>query len=269
MFLAACCIARLEHPYIAEWIDHHRAVGVERFVVYEDARPGEPPLAPVLAPWVAEGAVEIRPAPVGPRRQYEAYDDCLRLDGGRCEWIAFLDVDEFLVPTAAPDLHAYLADLDGAGGLAVHWLVFGSNGHRTKPAGTVAESYVRRSRRSFKANRLVKSIVRPRDVLGADSGHRFVHREGRPLVNELGEEVRHRAAPHTSRTIQLNHYWSKSHEEFFAKARRGDVADKDFLRRHVGRFETREALLAFYERSCNAVEDRAILRLREAARRST
>jgi hypothetical protein len=85
-FLAACCIARFEHFYIAEWIGHHRAIGVERY--------GAGGLARALARLRLE-----RPSNEAGRR--------------------------------------------GRG------------------------SHVRRARRSFKANRLVKSIVRPRDVLRA------------------------------------------------------------------------------------------------------
>src|SRR3712207_8426258 len=49
--------------------------------------------------------VRLLPWPVTlSRSQHWAYETCLRLFGREFDWIAFIDADEFLVPTAADDV---------------------------------------------------------------------------------------------------------------------------------------------------------------------
>lgn len=47
-------------------------------------------------------------------------------------------------------------------GLAVHWLLFGSSGHKTRPLGGMLRSYYRRLPALHAQHQLVKSIVRVR-----------------------------------------------------------------------------------------------------------
>ena len=90
------------------------------------------------------------------------------------DWLAFLDVDEFLVPRAAAAaailadpstarafLPTLLAAHAGAAALAVHWVMFGTSGHVTRPAGGTLAAYTRCTRDGDPENSHVKSVVAP------------------------------------------------------------------------------------------------------------
>ena len=67
-------------------------------------------------------------------------DECLRFNPDGADWVAAIDVDEFLYPSAGTSLpqHSRRTALLLAYAL-VRWKVFGSGGYRRKPAW-----YVRR-----------------------------------------------------------------------------------------------------------------------------
>ena len=259
-YLSACCIAKQEHAYLEEWIDYHLRVGVEHFFIYDDGDPGDQPLAELLAGHVARGTVEVRRAPAGARKQMLAYEDCLRRDAESSVWVAFFDVDEFLVPRAAPDVRTLLASREGEGGFGVNWLVYGSSGHAVPPPGGVIASYVWRSKPSFKANTQIKSIVRPTRARAARNPHAFDYAPGFHCVNERGRTVDDAWCRHGAETIQINHYFTKSRQEFMAKAQKGRAEGGRFTKRFVGSFDSAEEMFDYYDRKCSVVEDRFIQR---------
>jgi hypothetical protein len=259
-YLSACCIAKKEQPYIREWVDYHRLVGVEAFHVYDDGDPGDEPLAETLREHVASGLVQVHRSIGERRQQMQSYDDCLARHGAGSRWIAFIDVDEFLVPRSHADLRELLAAHEAEAGFAASWLTFGSSGHRTRPPGLVTWNYVLRSEAGFQHNTHVKSIVQPQRTLSARNPHAFDYRPGQRCVDERGRLVPDAFMENTTRTVQVNHYFTKSRAEFLEKAARGRADGGRFLKRQFGRFDNAEEMFEDFDRHCSVVEDRFIQR---------
>src|SRR5690242_10611520 len=95
-YLAACAIFFYgnEAPHLREWIEFHRLVGVERFLLYDNG--GTDEHLEMLAPYLEDEIVVIHDWPSRQSPQQPAYDDCLARHGPESRWIAFIDVDEFL-----------------------------------------------------------------------------------------------------------------------------------------------------------------------------
>lgn len=116
-----------------------------------------------------------------------------------------------------------------AGGIAVNWLIFGSSGHETKPEGGVLENYLMCSEKNFGPNHFIKTISDPSKILGFGNPHNPIYKFGFHNLNENGEishypqtkEVNHEK-------IRINHYFTKSKEEYIKKKNRGNVAFKEF-----------------------------------------
>lgn len=108
-FLGICAIVRNEGPYIHEWLTYHRAVGVERFTLYDNgstdntlteiARFGHP--------------VDVIPWP-GQAQQVPAYRDMLANRRHYAEWVAFIDADEFLTPRGDDGIKDILREIGRA-----------------------------------------------------------------------------------------------------------------------------------------------------------
>jgi glycosyl transferase family 92 len=215
-----CCIAKHEEPYFEEWIEYHLTIGVSRFYIYDNE--SSVPVSTTLKSYIDRGIVVVEPI-VGAQMQMVAHRKCLAKYGAECRWIAFIDVDEFIVPkTLTGNLVEFLEPYKNHGGLALFWLVFGSNGHLEKPRGLQVDSYTKRSLKSETRNGHIKSIVQPRFVKGVPKNpHHFYYRFFKYCVNENFERVKGAIAPHTSNKIQLNHYYLRSFNEFTHKVSRG------------------------------------------------
>ena len=60
--------------------------------------------------------------------QHKSYNACIDLFYDCFEWIAFLDVDEFLVLKNKNDVNSWLNCYDKYDAVGVNWRYYGSNG---------------------------------------------------------------------------------------------------------------------------------------------
>jgi Glycosyltransferase family 92 len=204
--LAVCAIFQNEAPYLAEWVTFHRLQGVERFYLYDNhSRDG---WRSEIRPELAEGVVTTRHWPYVPGQRI-AYTDCLKRRP-RDEWIAFIDIDEFLFSPSGETLDSLLPDYERWPGVGVEWAMFSLSGRREQPGDLVIDSYPLRDAYD---QRLIKSIVDPPRTVRCDSAHWFEFEFGLP-ADENGWPLAFPASKTTSFSrLRINHYASRSEEE--------------------------------------------------------
>ena len=250
-YLAVCAIYRDEGPYLREWVEFHRLVGVEKFFLYDNRSTDDH--HEQLAPYVASGEVEARAWPDDPG-QITAYAHCLETRRDEARWIAFIDIDEFLFsPTLAP-VPEILVDYERHPGVVVNWATFGSPDYKEPPEGLVTENYVWRAPDDHPRNKNVKSIVDPARTLHSIgvNPHCFAYKDGF-AVNELGHPLERVPFGVTDTVsfarLRINHYYIKSEAQWEAK-RTGRRANSGALRRYGpnrGRaFTVRDETIAAY-----------------------
>ena len=253
-YLSVCAILKDENIYLPEWIAYHRAVGVEHFYLYDNE--SGVPVATTLGAEVGSGLVSvIRQS--GRAQQGPAYEDCLARRRHDSVWIAFVDIDEFIVPKAEVDLRLVVKKYEQFGGVGFNWQVFGSSGLARRPEGLQIEGFTRRSVRRYSMNNHIKSIVRPTRALKYRDPHSFSYSESfcvnerfARLENAFNEPPLHEVA-------QINHYMLRSRQEYEQKVRRGAA---DGSKKTV-------PLLESWDREMNVEEDRDILRFADATKR--
>jgi len=193
-----------EGPYLREWIEFHRVVGVEKFYLYDNGSSDN--TRRILAPYIRAGIVEYTFFP-GEKMQLPAYADAIARHKMDTQWIAFVDLDEFIIPKSRARITEILDAIpDKVSQVVIDWAIFGSNGHEKKPRGTVIENYTMRARRSW----LYKSIVNPRMVFSVGCHE-----------HDIAGRTRHIS----KKVAQINHYHCKSWAEYQKRATRGDAFD--------------------------------------------
>jgi Glycosyltransferase family 92 len=224
-YLSVCAIYRDEAPYLREWVEFHRLVGIERFFLYNNLSVDDHLEA--LTPRIEDGTVVQTEWPMSPG-QRGAYDHCLQERRDQSRWIAFLDIDEFLFSPTGRPVPEILVDYEQWPGVGVNRLRFGTSGHSVRPDGLVIENYVRRARLG---RCLVKSIVDPRRTSRARTSHVFeyvdgvaVDENGKPLVPDQSATADSLTGdaytdPFTVSRLRINHYQTRSEQEFRRKAR--------------------------------------------------
>ena len=263
--LAICAIFKDEAAYLREWVEFHQLMGVERFYLYNNNSSDR--YLDALEQHIASGAVVLHEWP-RQHAQLQVYEHCLKTHGEETDWLAFIDVDEFLFSPKARPLPDVLADYAAHPGVGVNWVMFGSAGHKHKPKGGVLENFLRRGqletglpyphlRRpdgSYRAeNSHIKSIVQPSKMTGCANPHfmhyandaRAVDENGQPIDGSFTEKV-------SVEQLRINHYWSKSEEECRYKFAKG-LADGNGTR-DWAEFVAHDQIL-------NAVHDDTVLRV--------
>lgn len=261
--LAICAIFRDEAPYLKEWIEFHRLLGVEHFYLYNNRSSDD--YKTVLKHYIKKGIVELtdwnysyenigRWSPI----QCSSYTDCMMKNKGKVKWLAILDIDEFLFPVQENNLVDFLADYEEFGGLGVNWQMYGTS-HISKipEKKLLIEALWIKADKDYLENQHVKCVVQPDKATICRSPHFVDYEEGFYHVDANKKMFE---GPHTSTVdvskIRINHYWSRD-EDFFNRVK-------------IGRRQGwQEGIDNLYQRvdNLNNVEDRAIERFVPALRK--
>ncbi len=253
--LAIAAIIKNEAPYIKEWIEYHKLVGVEKFYIYDNESTDN--TKEILSAYIKSGEVIYKSFP-GERMQCKAYNHAVKNYKFECKYIAFIDIDEFILPLTNKNIFETVEDkLKGnpkTSGLAVQWLIFGSSGHKTQPNGLVIENYTLCAQEEFDYNKYVKTIANPRKINYFTDPHFPVYYKGFHNINSNGEIIKGSETNNKRcyKDIRINHYFTKSYEEFIRKRERGRSTSK-------GKHE----MSAFYNNDKNDIKDLKIIEYAE------
>jgi hypothetical protein len=223
--LAIVAIVKNEGSDILEWIAYHRVVGVDHFYLYDNE--SNDGTAVILSTLSAAGILTATYWPSTPaeNKQVSAYGDAVKRFCRQNHWVAFIDADEFIVPTEADGIPEVLAAYDDLAAIGIHWRVFGSANHELRAPGLVMDKFTRASAPDAAANRHLKTVARGPTItyanvhLTRNSGG--VHTLAREPIDYETRGLLNKVTPGP---LQINHYFCKSREEFEWKRSRGRAA---------------------------------------------
>jgi hypothetical protein len=235
--LGIAAIMKNEAPYLKEWIEYHRLVGVEKFYLFDNESSDN--TKEVLEPYIQSGEVEHIYFPgVGVKNQIRCYSEAVRRFRNKVKWLAVIDIDEFIVPATKSKIIEVINNIERElwrkrrkklFGFAVRWVPYGYDRHYKRPDGLVIENF----RKHGDPIMLSKSIFNPRAAIHAapSAVHTPVYLDLSFGVTECGENNPWKA-PVSINEIRINHYVTKSYEEYTQK----------MLRNKTGFPETRNIL---------------------------
>lgn len=228
--LTLCAIFRDECEILKEWIEYHKLVGVEHFILYNNLSRDD--FASILNPYIKSGIVTLIDWPKE-HSQMEAYADCVKKFRKETEWIGFIDLDEFVVPNGKYiTIYDFLKKFTyKAPFVIVYWRIFGSSGYidrdRTK---LVSESFTSCSYKFLNIGKYFYNTKFEYDAPKKNQDGFMHYRWGSlrnisiPPMNVFGKfcfyDI-HKVCGYCF-PIQINHYVIKSYNEYIEKkAKRG------------------------------------------------
>lgn len=260
--VAICVIARMEHDYLFEFVEHYIGLGVKKIFIYDNGRGDEP------VPQITRAQVEVinwRDREAG---QNSAYNDCYQKHGYDYGWIGFLDADEFVrLSDLHNDIATYLKDVGGhADVVLLNWRIMTDSGLIHKDARPVQQRLTHPMLPLDKCvkfadipeNDHVKAFVRGgiERLKFADTPHCPTKPTDMIAVNSNGERVKLSAfTPFQHRYAWIDHYHTKTAEEFLCKCRRGFP-----LGAHYEETYRRQAVDFFFKINERTPEKEALLR---------
>lgn len=233
---------RNEGPYILEWVAYHRSIGFTDILICTNGCIDESPR--LVDRLEALGLViHLRnDVPDGAEAQLSGYALAERhpvLDA--VDWAMVLDADEFLNIHVGRHHVDDLIDAVDATAVLVNWRVFGSSGHDAWEPGLVTERFTRAAPLDSGVNRSFKTLFtnihgyhckllphQPRFPLdGQQTRLRYVDGAGRVLPAYFFDESRNmflQSEPGTVtwRLAQINHYNTRSRDDYLVKHRRSN-----------------------------------------------
>ena len=247
-----------EAPYLKEWIEFHKMLGVQRFVLVDDRSMDG--FRRIVAPYIACGDVVLysRPCPEGlqgplwPTYQCSVLQSLCEQLRGVTRWLALIDVDEFLVPSEADSLLAFLSTREQYGAVYVRWEAFGTSYVTTLPDDRLLTEAMTRKMRFIRGNDLLgKSIVKPHRVLEPN-----IHRSS--LLEGFEYFDSNPGMQSEFPLIKLNHYWTRD-EDYLVNCKLPRAAN-------IKGWKIDDERVSFFKRAFNDVPDESMHRFIPALR---
>jgi hypothetical protein len=227
MKIGLVTIQKNRAPWVHEWLAFHHLVGFSKFYFY--AHNCTDHTGPVLAR--LSGRYDLKAFMVNTAEnqvQLKVYQHAYENFGHECDWLAFIDGDEFLFPTAGQSIGQALEEFNyrKTSAIGAYWACFGSSGHIKEPPGLMVRNYRQRPGYGFEVNRHIKSIVRGRQAsrVGPNS-HMFVTPWG--TQDELGRPIDFgwtKNEPSYTK-LRINHYVCQSYQYFKQSKQASGAAD--------------------------------------------
>ncbi|GAB4388779.1 MAG: hypothetical protein Kow0045_23440 [Albidovulum sp.] len=266
-----------EGPFILEWLAHHRAIGVEDFLIYtNDCTDGTDRMLEMLQ---RKGLVQHRENPFrampGLKPQHAALQAAESEPVIRdCGWAICMDVDEFInIKIGDGTLAALYEAMGEANMISLTWRLFGNadvvayeDRFVTEQFTLCAPELIRKPHQAWGFKTLFRNI----DIYKKLGVHRpkglrpdlwdqvrWLNGSGRPMPREIFRNGwRSTLETYGYDWVQLNHYAVRSVESFLVKRDRGRV-------NHVDRDQ---GLNYWFRMNHNAERETSILRLVPRAR---
>lgn len=245
--IGICAIIKdCNQKYLNEWIEWHQLIGVDFFFIYDNESQ-----IPIKTLNLNNNNIYIKEIK-GEVMQLPAYQDCIKLQKNKklpkCDWIAFIDDDEFIVPEQG-SIKKVMEEYHKFSALGINWMTFGSSGIKFKTdEGQISKfnkilsnDYLNEDG-VYSLNSHIKTIANPLHVLYFTSPHSCVCETPkqnkywnrytfgfRKLIRPKGlcVDIDKNIIPFafTIKPIQskmwIAHYYLKSEEEFKLKISRG------------------------------------------------
>lgn len=214
MKTAICAIIKDEHLFLKEWIDWHLCLGFDAIHLFEDkgSKSHEEICVKYNNVYLRryeddEEIQEILSDQGSSHRQlllYTWFGDTYR---EQYDWVAFIDIDEFIVFKNEYNLQKLCKEFESYSAVLMNWRMIGASGHIKRPTVPVMEAYtIVEDFLSQDMGYLYKSLCNLNKWQGMEHLHLAkgsVNTNHKPDIHEICYDK-----------VILNHYFTKSWEDW-------------------------------------------------------
>jgi hypothetical protein len=240
---AICCIAKCENHYLKEWVDYHLGIGFKDIFIYDNNAIDGERIEPLF-----EGYEHVTILDCRGKIMYQrpAYTDFYHRYGAVYDWIAYIDVDEFITFSESSGIHTideflHTFDKKEVDVIQLNWMLYGDNDIVCSDSFSVLDRFVNPLPYDIKLfggdypqNDMVKNIYRggllkenqmntPASDWSVDP-HGINGLRGLSYADDKGERCEgswHK--PYDFSVAYVRHYFTKTIVEWIIKKSRGRV----------------------------------------------
>ena len=238
-----CLIAKNENKYIIEFIEYYKKYGIDKIFLYDNNDINGEKFEDIIQNYIKSGLVDIIYFKEVKAPQISAYNDCYKKNNFYFDWLIFFDIDEFIYLKNFNNIKLFLADkrFHKCERIQLNYVYHTDNNLLYYDNRNVLERFpeINKNYNKVWERSNIKSIVR-----GNYKNIQIVNPHYLSLkfksCNGFGKNIN----IHHLHTLNIdyeyyyiNHYFSKSLEEFIEKIMRTDVFYiKDVKIKKIGQY---------------------------------
>lgn len=220
-YSALCIMCKDDEKALKENIQYHTFLGFDHIIIYDNNSTN--PIENILYDYNNISINSWTDDKHG--SQCRCYQNCINTYKKYFKWIAFMDTDEFIVLKKDNSINEFLKSYEEFGGVGINWKCFGSSGHKNIQE-SIINSYIH-APNIYGYDRHIKTIVNTQYVIGSINPHCFSYVDNFYCVNENFQKIDNAFNDPPSRQLcQVNHYITRSREDFEIKIKRGGGNNK-------------------------------------------
>lgn len=227
---AVCAIARYENDYLLEWITYHLRLGFNYIFLYDNNNPDDDTVFAIVKENKLEDKVRVIDYRGKKTCQIEAYNACFESFGADVDWIAFIDLDEFLTFNSEQPIQTvneFLQKVRGFNSVLVNWMCFGDGGLVYQDDRNVVERFQIPISLDSPINKHVKSIVKTKSGLFYSADPHRVQGNVFPCDDCLNSAPKDSPFKKPSfQVLYIRHYSTKTIEEYIKSRMFRGAADQ-------------------------------------------
>ena len=223
-----CTIAKKENKYINEFVEHYLNLKITKIIIYDNNDINGEDFYNILQKYIRKRLIKIINIRGIKRPQKKALNDCYKNNNKNYDWIGFYDIDEFLYINNYTNLNNFLSlsKFKKCQGLLINWKYYGDNNQVYYENKPVQQRFIKIFPTELLKKKIyyysaAKSIIRGR--LSIKWGHCPHYIKNIINCRADGRIIKNYFSPPQYSIAYINHYITKSTEEFIERINRGDV----------------------------------------------
>ena len=222
-----CTIGKKENLYAREYVDYYKKRGINKIFLYDNNEKNGEEFDVILKDFIESGFVKIINVRGIIAPQMKAMEDCRRKNFRKYNWLIFFDMDEFLFLRDFHNINDFLAQkkFNKCQRIQLNWFFHTDNNLLYYDNRTLAQRFPKKHKKwktKLGVVEGIKSILKGNIDIEISNIHmlnpKLISCDGFGKVKEVHSIYTYEADYHY---YYIDHYFSKSTEEFVNKLMRG------------------------------------------------
>ena len=223
--ICLCTVGKQENKYILEYINYYKNFGVDKIFLYDNNEQNNEKFEDIIFDYIKDGFVELINYRGKKKVQLEAFNDCYQKNNKKYNWLIFYDIDEFLYLKNYNNIKDFLKEskFNKCQVIQLNWVIHTDNNLLYYHNKSVIERFPEIGK-SLNNSIDLKSIIRGNLNIKITSIHylspNLISCDGFGNKKEVNNYLNQKR---DKQFYFINHYYTKSTEEFIEKMMKGCV----------------------------------------------
>ena len=220
-----CSVGKLENKYIREFVEHYRKYKVDKIFIYDNNEINGEKFDNILKDYINEKFVEVINFRGKEGKQLKMFEDCYKKNSMKYDWLIFYDMDEFIYLKKIINIKDFLNQkkFNKCQSIYLNWVIHTDNNLKYYYNKSLAQRFTEIYKNKNYCNG--KTIIRGNiKNIKMETTHLLDRKIGR--CNGFGKKFKSKGIfcllP-DYKYYYIDHYYSKSTEEFINKINKGDA----------------------------------------------